>query len=184
VATLPLGVNQFLSGRPFSFSFLFIVLFRQELAEPNTVVLAADSAGAGAPAALNATIAGRVSNAATGAYLAGAVVRVAGTGQSAITGENGAFTLQLPAGRHEISVAYTGLNAQSASVLLTAGGRAARDLKAKYFWRRSLSFYADIYNLTSDNQRERFGSGKVRFLQDRYDPQFHFGIEGRFWCPP
>ena len=54
------------------------------------------------------------------------------------------------------------------------------DLKAKYFFRRLLSFYADVYNLTGNNQRERFGSGKVRFLQDRHDPQFHFGMEGRF----
>jgi iron complex outermembrane receptor protein len=54
------------------------------------------------------------------------------------------------------------------------------DLKAKYFWRRALSFYADVYNLTKNNQRERFGSQVARFLQDRYDPQLHFGIEGRF----
>lgn len=74
------------------------------------------------------TITGRVSNAATGAYLANAEVRIVGTDKITITSEGGSYLFtDLPAGEYSLSVAYTGLETMQKSVVLTEGGSFTQD---------------------------------------------------------
>jgi TonB-dependent receptor len=75
-----------------------------------------------------ASLTGRVSNAATGAYLQRARVAVRGTELLAFTDDTGAYRLTgLPAGPVTLEVFYTGLDPQTATVTLPAAGSAERD---------------------------------------------------------
>jgi len=68
------------------------------------------------------TIEGRVLNATSGSYLNNARVVVDGTRLEARTNENGEFRLSgVPAGKARISAMFTGLQAQVATVNVTAG---------------------------------------------------------------
>ncbi len=74
-------------------------------------------------------IEGRVVNARSGDYLAGARVTVAGTALETFTDEAGSFRLtNVPAGTARVTVFYTGQPAQSVSVAVTAGQTVQRDL--------------------------------------------------------
>jgi iron complex outermembrane recepter protein len=79
-------------------------------------------------AAAVGTITGRVSNAATGASLEGAVVRLAGTQLSAVAERDGTYRLQVPAGDYTVTATYTGLDEQSVAVSVPAGAIVRQDL--------------------------------------------------------
>lgn len=81
-----------------------------------------------AVAAATGSIAGNVSNAATGNLLEGARIELPALGLSALADETGRFVLDdVPAGAHEIVATYLGLDAQKFTVNVTAGQRAVRD---------------------------------------------------------
>ncbi len=87
-----------------------------------TSVLAAD--------ATTGTIEGRVFNAATGAALGNARVLLEGTTREAVTETDGSYRLTgVPAGAARVSVAYVGLERQSATVNVASGSVAARDFE-------------------------------------------------------
>jgi outer membrane receptor protein involved in Fe transport len=77
--------------------------------------------------AQNATLRGRVTDALNGEALTGATVRTGATGAS--TDADGAFSLSIAAGSHEISISYIGYTAKSLTVRLAAGE--TRDLEIK-----------------------------------------------------
>ena len=76
------------------------------------------------------SVSGQISNAATRAFLEGAVVEVAGTGRSAITDREGRYQISgLPAGEVTLVVSYSGLDAKRISVPVGAGDRVTRDVE-------------------------------------------------------
>ena len=78
--------------------------------------------GTAAAQSVTGALSGRVSSAATGQSLQGAIVRVVGAEFRADTQRDGTFDLRnLPAGRHEIEVSYFGLDAKRTSVVIVAG---------------------------------------------------------------
>jgi len=98
-----------------------------------TGLLAADSSST------TATLSGTVGNRATGNLLEGATVEIPALNRSAITDSSGRFVLGgLPAGLHEIVVAYTGLDTVRETVTVNAGQRPTRDFK----------LMAEIYQLS------------------------------------
>lgn len=70
-------------------------------------------------AAQNGTLQGTVTDAANGDALPGATVKTAGTG--AATGNNGAYTLSLPAGNYEVEFSFIGFETRRQNVRLVAG---------------------------------------------------------------
>ena len=67
------------------------------------------------------TITGRVSNAATGAYLDGAEVAIDSLGLRALTGRDGAFSFsQVPFGTHAVRVSYIGLGTATNTAVVSA----------------------------------------------------------------
>jgi TonB-dependent receptor len=72
--------------------------------------------------AQNGLITGRVSNAATGAYLESATVAVEGSTLQTVTARGGDYSLQVPPGRHTLVVGYTGLDSERTTVEVAAGG--------------------------------------------------------------
>jgi iron complex outermembrane receptor protein len=73
-------------------------------------------------AAENGTITGRVSSAATGAYLEGVEVSVVGQPAITLTARDGTFLLSaLPPGAHSVRVYYTGLEMTTKTVTVSAG---------------------------------------------------------------
>ncbi len=92
------------------------------------VTQAADSnPAAGASAG---TITGSISNAATRNLLEGARVEVPALGFSELTDNTGRYVLTgVPAGTHEISVSYIGLDAATARITVGFGQRAVRDFE-------------------------------------------------------
>jgi len=82
-----------------------------------TLVFAQDNAG---------TVAGSVIDATTGKYLEGAEVVVVGTALRAVSARDGSFTVTgVPAGPRNLTVTYPGLEAQAASVTVSAGRTAS-----------------------------------------------------------
>src|SRR4051794_12474349 len=68
-------------------------------------------------AADNGAVSGRVSNAASRAYLENAEVRIDGSNAVAITNRDGSFTLSdVPAGEHTVVTRYAGLDDRKAPV--------------------------------------------------------------------
>ncbi|MFM9090738.1 MAG: carboxypeptidase regulatory-like domain-containing protein [Verrucomicrobiota bacterium] len=90
-------------------------------------------AGPAGPAAARAaaptgTLSGVVSNSATGNLLEGARVEAPALGLATLTDQTGRYVLNgLPAGTHEITVTYIGLDRARTTVEVPAGARAARD---------------------------------------------------------
>ncbi|MBL9199846.1 MAG: TonB-dependent receptor [Opitutaceae bacterium] len=75
-----------------------------------------------------ATLAGTVSNAATGNLLPGAKVEISALGLAAFADATGRYLLVgVPAGSHELTASYTGLDSMRATVSVAAGQRAVRD---------------------------------------------------------
>jgi hypothetical protein len=80
-----------------------------------------------------------VQNLATGAYVEGALVTLTPARQTALTARDGSFYFSsLPPGEYQVSVSYTGLDAQTASVELKRlrfqgklGSRARTEVDAK-----------------------------------------------------
>ncbi len=98
----------------------------------------AEPAIAAAPAAeATSVLLGRVSNAATGSYLQGAVVRLEGTAYEALTERGGGFELRVPAGEYSLAVSYTGLDLQRVAVTVPRGAQVRRDV----------ALTADIYRM-------------------------------------
>ncbi|PAW63467.1 MAG: hypothetical protein B9S34_14275 [Opitutia bacterium Tous-C1TDCM] len=76
-----------------------------------------------------ATVSGRVQNAATGDYLEGVRVRVAGTGQETFTDADGFYRLdRLPPGEARLEVFFSGFPTQTSTVAVTPGAAVVRDL--------------------------------------------------------
>ncbi|MES2692888.1 MAG: TonB-dependent receptor, partial [Verrucomicrobiota bacterium] len=84
-----------------------------------SVTRAADAGG---------TLSGSVSNTGTGNLLEGARVEIASLGLSTLTDSTGRYVLSgVPAGTHEVTSTYTGLDPMASTVTITAGQRATRD---------------------------------------------------------
>ena len=79
-------------------------------------------------AAQNGTLTGRVTDAADGGPLAGAVVRLAG-GPAGVTREDGSYRLDAPAGAYELVVSRLGYNTVREQVRLDAGATLTRDVR-------------------------------------------------------
>ena len=80
--------------------------------------------------AADGTITGSVSNSATRNQLQGARVEVAALGLSVLTDNTGRYVLAgVPAGTHEVSISYIGLDPATARVVVGAGQRAVRDFE-------------------------------------------------------
>lgn len=87
------------------------------------LLIALGSAALAQTSAANSTgtVEGRVLNATSGSYLNNARVIVDGTRLSTVTNESGEFRLSgVPAGQAKISALYTGLQAQTTTVTVTA----------------------------------------------------------------
>jgi TonB-dependent receptor len=74
-------------------------------------------------------VVGQVSNAATAVFLEGALVEAAGSSRSTVTDREGWFELALPAGAATLTVSYTGLERQTLTVNVPAGGRVTRQVE-------------------------------------------------------
>ncbi|MEY2879156.1 MAG: hypothetical protein RLZZ15_1536 [Verrucomicrobiota bacterium] len=71
------------------------------------------------------TVAGSVVDAATGKYLEGAEISVDGTGVRSTSARDGSFTLTgVPAGPHNVTVTYPGLDAKTTAVTVSTGAAA------------------------------------------------------------
>ena len=100
------------------------LLWRRVLAAAALLLAAAF---APALAAQNGTLAGRVTDAADGAPLAGAVVRLGG-GPSTTSGEDGSYRLQAPAGRYGVTVSRLGFTTVRLETTLAAGATQTLDV--------------------------------------------------------
>lgn len=116
----------FLSGAIYSLNFLSPPALRLALGFVACLPLGAVAQpGTGA-------VEGRVFNAATGSALANARVRLEGTHREAITDESGSFRLAgLPAGATRLTVSYVGLEAQAATVNVSAGAAVQREFELR-----------------------------------------------------
>jgi iron complex outermembrane receptor protein len=84
-----------------------------------------------APAAAQAqtgTVAGTVTDAATGEAISGAMVRVAAGRPSTVTGPDGSYRLQLPAGTHELVVSALGFATARTQVSVGAGATVTQNV--------------------------------------------------------
>lgn len=113
--TLPRGVAASASRRLVTSLLAFILLLAAHL-------------HAQAPAG-GGFVEGRVFNAASGNALVNARVTLEGTGQSAITDDGGYFRLPAPAGSATVRVNYVGMETQTATVNVPAGGAASREFE-------------------------------------------------------
>lgn len=76
------------------------------------------------------SVTGRVSNAATNAYLDGAVVTLDPGNRSALTSSTGEFVFSnVPPGAYTLTASYTGLEPKSATVSVAAGASTAHELQ-------------------------------------------------------
>ncbi|MEN9636045.1 MAG: hypothetical protein RL077_4449 [Verrucomicrobiota bacterium] len=92
---------------------------------PLVAVLAVTSLPVVSLAAEAGLIAGNVSNSATGNLLEGARVTIPQLGLSVLTDKSGRYVLNgVPAGSHEVVVAYIGLDASKSTIAVGAGQRA------------------------------------------------------------
>ncbi|MES2693026.1 MAG: TonB-dependent receptor, partial [Verrucomicrobiota bacterium] len=102
-------------------------LFGADIATAQPAAGAATGAPtAGAPHSFG-TVSGAVSNAATGEFLRGAILTVDGAVVPTTTDRSGEFVLVVPAGRHVVGAAFTGLQPMQRTVEVTAGASARQD---------------------------------------------------------
>ena len=78
-------------------------------------------------AADSATVTGRVSNAATGDFLFGAIVTIEGSAVQATADRSGEFSLTLPAGTHVLVASFTGLTPLQHTIEVADGAVATQD---------------------------------------------------------
>ena len=84
--------------------------------------------GLPAQPAAGGVISGRIFNPATGEYLRNAEIRIAETGQSAASGNEGTYRVSpVPPGKATLVVSYTGYRTATAVVDVAAGATANRD---------------------------------------------------------
>ena len=104
---------------------------RRSLILPVFAGLAALAVNASAATAVTGVISGRVLNAATGVYLAGASIVVDGTaGLGDVSAEGGAFRLtDVPAGQRTLIVTYPGLDTARLGVAVVAGRTAELNIE-------------------------------------------------------
>ena len=94
------------------------------------VASALSLAAFGAAAAETGIVSGTVTNKTTGNGLEGAAVAIPKLGLTTLVDITGRFVLSgVPAGAHELTVTYSGLDAQKSTVNITAGQRAVRDFE-------------------------------------------------------
>ncbi|MBI4625191.1 MAG: TonB-dependent receptor [Verrucomicrobia bacterium] len=75
-------------------------------------------------------ITGHVSNAGTGAFLQGAEIRLEPSGHSTLTTREGRFSFsQVPAGQHQLSASYTGLDTQTVAVNVQSGSTVNQEIE-------------------------------------------------------
>ncbi|MBL9213054.1 MAG: TonB-dependent receptor plug domain-containing protein, partial [Opitutaceae bacterium] len=108
-------------------------------------------------AAETGTVSGQVSNAATRAFLEGAVVAVAGTAQSTVTDREGRFQLNVAAGAEvTLVVSFTGLDVRRVPVRVAAGQTVTQNVELT----------AEIYKLDKFTVAgEREGTALAETLQ-------------------
>ena len=103
---------------------------REAMVRRCAALLAVASFNPALPAAAptpTATLAGQVGNAATGAFLPGALVRIEGREAATVTGRDGFYTLSVPPGTHTVTAGFSGLESQSVTFTVTAGETATRN---------------------------------------------------------
>ena len=93
------------------------------------LLFAAVSTGWSAQTESTARIVGRVSNAATHAFLEGAVVEVMGTDRSVVTDRDGYYELTGLSGEARLQYSFTGLDPQQVTLALPAGGTVTRHVE-------------------------------------------------------
>ena len=107
---------------------------------------AADSNPAAAQSA--GTITGSISNSATRNLLEGAKVKVTALGLSALTDNTGRYVFTgVPAGTHELSVSYIGLDPSTAMITVGASQRAVRDFELS-----SSVYRLDAFKVTGERE--------------------------------
>lgn len=110
-----------------------------------------------APLLRAAELTGRVLDRQTGAYLAGATVRIAGTDQSATSDREGRFTFpNAPAGAQQVTAEYFGFESVSASVNVAATGTTNAEL----------AFHANVVRLDAV-MVEGYREGRSKALQQK-----------------
>jgi iron complex outermembrane receptor protein len=101
------------------------------------------------------TLEGRVCNAATGAALVNARVMIEGTTREAITDATGSFRLSdLPAGDARMAVTYIGMERETATVSVPAGGTAQREFELRLAGapRPGEVVQLDAFNVVADRE--------------------------------
>src|SRR5688572_29502085 len=97
---------------------------------PSQSAIAAESSTAPAASQNSATISGQVSNAATRAYLQGAIVSVAGTNRAVVTDREGRYQLSGLTGENAtLEVSFSGLDSQRVTVPLGPDPRVVRNIE-------------------------------------------------------
>lgn len=115
------------SSHPFAFKGVVGALAGLLAAALSTFAQTPARPNAATPAREFGTITGRVSNVATGDFLAGATVAIEGTNVQTTTDRGGEFTLIAAAGQHLLVATFTGLNPEQRRVEVAAGGGAQQD---------------------------------------------------------
>ncbi|MBI4626503.1 MAG: TonB-dependent receptor [Verrucomicrobia bacterium] len=124
---------------------------------PTTPTHAAASNPIALPEQQAGSVAGQVSNAATGSFLEGAVVALAGTNRVAITDREGRYEFSgVPGNQVRLFVSFSGLDPQIIPVPMAAGRKVVRDV----------GLTAEIYKLDKFTVAgEREGTAKAETLQ-------------------
>ena len=108
----------------------FLALLRLSLAvSACLLVVASTPTPVRAQAVATGSITGRVASAHTGSYLEGARITIPGTSLETFTDDSGYFALtDVPAGAAKLHVFFTGFEARTETVFITAGSPATRDI--------------------------------------------------------
>ncbi|MDP3071847.1 MAG: TonB-dependent receptor [Opitutaceae bacterium] len=115
------------------------------------------------------SVAGRVSDAATGRSLQGAVVRVLGTSATAYTNADGRFVLSaLPAGPQRIEVDYVGLDSSIREFVVVAGSTASLDavLESKTLKMEAFTVAESVRGQALAINQQKTASGLVNIVSE------------------
>ncbi len=128
---------------------------------------------AGTPAAIaqsTGTIEGRVFNAATGSALVNAQVTIEGTARQATTDDSGSYRLAgVPAGEARLGVAYAGMERESATVNVPAGGAVQREFELRLLGTGGAGEVVklDAFNVVADRE---MSAQAIAMNEQRYAP--------------